>query len=236
MNRSSSRPTLHLSAALLCLFAFGASAFADDYVVDKEHSILAVVTHKAGLLSTFAHNHLVYASEYDAELAMEGADPQSVAFSLDFPVDKLVADDSTVNDEWYLRLKELGILEEPFEEVSVDNQEKIHDAMLSKKQLDAEEFPRITARLVSVRLREGDADERGPKYDATVEITIHGVTVKKTFTAWIMPSDDELQIDAYGPMNFTDFGIRPYRAALGAIRNQDEFDVFVSIHATKRMF
>ena len=43
----------------------------DTYTVVQEESIVAIVTHKAGIASAFAHNHLIVARAYDLETGKE---------------------------------------------------------------------------------------------------------------------------------------------------------------------
>ncbi len=44
-------------------------------------------------------------------------------------------------------------------------------------------------------------------------------------------ADGILTIEAIGAFNFTDFGIKPYSAFLGAVKNEDEFHVYVNLSA-----
>lgn len=227
--RAHARLATRSTFLLFCLLTFPISA--DDYVIDGEESLLSVVIHKAGIFSAFAHNHLVHADEYEAELMIDGDDTGTIAFTVDLEARNLVADDPAMKLHWYPRLEAVGILEEPFEDISASNREKIRESMLSEEQLDADRFPTVTARITEVSERTGD--DAGATHDVTVEITLHGHTVTETFPAEIQLDGDTLEIEAYAPLRFTDFGIKPYKAMLGAVKNRDEFHVYVAVRAQR---
>ena len=77
---------------LACALLSGAT-FADDFIIDGENSIFAVITHKAGIIARLAHNHLIYAQDYDADLTIDGDDISTASFRNEFPVENLVVSD-----------------------------------------------------------------------------------------------------------------------------------------------
>ena len=135
---------------LLAVLAAAFPLAASEWRVDREASLLAVVTHKGGFAAGLAHDHLVAATVYSVRLEFEPDSPANADFELAAEVDGLVAGLPELNDKWYPRLEELGILSEPFREVSEKDRQKIRSAMLGKKQLDAAGFPSIAARVVRV--------------------------------------------------------------------------------------
>ena len=224
--------TILPAAAIACVLATRA-AWPDSYTIDTENSLFAVITHKAGFMAWSAHNHLIYAQDYDAELTMDGDDLGTATFRIEFPVENLVVSDVEGHERWNSSILEAGLLEDPFEKTSPKNREKIRQNMLSKKQLDAEQFPNITATLT--QLREDKAEEPGHTHThlGTVEFTLHGQTLTRDFPAKIALEGDTLHIEAAASCNFSDFGIKPYSALAGAVKNQDYFDLYVNLTATK---
>lgn len=227
------RPPILLAIVLLASALIPGAASSDDFIIDAENSIFAIITHKAGIAARLAHNRLIYAQDYDAELTIDGDDLMTAAFRIEFPVENLVVSDVEGHERWNPSILEAGLLEDPFEKTSPKNREKIRENMLSKKQLDAEQFPKIAATLT--RVREDKAEEPGHTHThlATVEITLHGQTITRDFPAKITLEGDTLHIEAAASCNFSDFGIKPYSALAGLVRNQDYFDLYVNLTATK---
>ena len=224
--------TILPAAVIACVLATRA-AWPDAYTIDTENSIFAVITHKAGIIARLAHNHLIYAQDYEAELTMDGDDLSTANFRIEFPVKNLVVSDVEGHERWNSSILEAGILEKPLDKTSPKNREKIRQNMLSRKQLDAEQFPNIAAALT--RLREDKAEEPGHIHThlATVEITLHGQTITRDFPVKIALEGDTLHIEAVVSCNFSDFGIKPYSALAGAVKNQDYFDFYINLSATK---
>ncbi len=223
-----------LSAIVLFASALLAGAASGDaFTIDTENSIFAVVTHKSGNFAWLSHNHLIYAEDYDAQLTIDGNDLSTVAFRIEFPTENLVVSDPEGHERWNPSVLEAGLLEKPLEKTSPKNRQKIRENMLSKKQLDAEQFPKIAAALTQVR--EDKAEEPGHTHThlATIEITLHGQTLTRDFPAKITLEEGTLHIEATASCNFTDFGIQPYSALAGAIKTRERFGGYVNLTATK---
>jgi len=62
-----------------------------------------------------------------------------------------------------------------------------------------------------------------------VEISLRGVTRRESFTARLDEEDGAWRFEALGALLFSDYGIEPYSAFLGAVKNQDRFHVLVSL-------
>lgn len=194
-----------------------------------DETVLAVVTHKGGIASGLAHDHFVVAGGYRLRVAFDAAAPERTELELEAPTTGLVVDDPALAEQWSPRVRELGILDEPFAAVSEKDRGKIRRAMLGGKQLDAERFPHITARLRSVRRAE-DGDERFG-WLAEVTIGLHGHEIERTIPARYETDDDGVTLEALATLRFTDFGIEPYSAFLGAVKNRDEFHLWVRVRA-----
>ena len=150
---------------------------------------------------------------------------------MDFSVyaEDLVVDDPDLRDLWYPRLKELGILDEPPGNLTEKDRRKIRGAMLGKRQLAAESHPTLRARIVLVQDSAPETGGSDFPYLVGLALTVRDTTVTETVKARFESRGGTIEIEAFGTFRFTDFGIKPYSAMLGAVKNQDEFHVFASI-------
>jgi polyisoprenoid-binding protein YceI len=219
---------------LVLAFAAVCPAFATEYTVDPAESIFAVVVHKAGIAARFAHNHLVYPNEYTSQLSLENGDPATAQFSLSFPTEKLLVDAADMHKKWYPALEKAGILDEPFKELDEKDRAAIAEHMLDVNQLDAKQYPEISAKLVTLRAEASSQGKQQFTHKAMIEFTVHGRTVSRECPASLTLETGRVVIDAMGEFKFSEFGIKPYSAMAGAVKNNDTFHAFVHISATTK--
>lgn len=198
-----------------------------EIVLDE--SVLAVVTHKAGFASGQAHDHLVVAGRYEAHLAFSPDRPEATTFSLAAAVADLLVDDPALQQRWFPDIRALGVLSEPFGGPSEEQRAKIRKAMLGDEQLDAERHPVLAARLLRVVPEVARVGSVEHAYRLAVEISLHGVTREETFTARMHRQERGWRLEALGTLRSSDYGIEPYSAFLGAVRNEDEIHVLVAL-------
>jgi polyisoprenoid-binding protein YceI len=196
--------------------------------VDRDNSVFAVVIHKAGIGSALAHNHLVAAQDYDLVLEGDPGDSESIRATFTVSAEDLVFDDTDLQSKWFPAIKEAGVLDEPLSEKSDKNRQKIRDSALGKDQLNAEAHPEITASAGSFR-----PAEDGNGYTATLQITVHGETVERSVPVDITWDEDRLAASVSQSFRFTEFGIEPYSALFGAVKNKDVFNLFVRVEAAR---
>lgn len=215
--------------ALACLPAALTAQPPPTVELAEAGSVLAVVTHKAGFASGFAHDHLVVASGFRADLAFSPERPEATAFSVEVPLADLVVDDPGLQERWFPDIEALGVLDEPFGRPSEDDRQKIRRAMLGPEQLDVEEYPTLRASLLEVT--PGGATVGSVEHDLrlTVEITLHGTTRRETFTGRMIRDAPGWRLEALGTIRTSDYGIEPYSAMLGAVKNEDRVHVLVSL-------
>lgn len=199
---------------------------APQWSIDTNASLVAVVTHKEGLASGLAHEHLIVAPIEAIDLRFDPSEPETAAVGMDFEVMDLEVDDPERQQLWQQVLIETGVLAEPFADLSPKDRRKIRQSMLGPKQLDAEAHPTIRADVDRVRSDGGEASAR-------LVFEVRGQSVERV-VSFDAPLVDEgtLRITLTERFRFSDFGIRPYSALLGAIRVADEFDVVVRVVAT----
>jgi len=222
---------LALLAALSVALAPPAAA---QWRVDPERSTFAVLTHRAGLGARLAHDHLILARGARAELGFDPAAPEATTFEFSIPVLALDVDPPAERAALAERLNVFGALSDPLPPVEEGDREKVRAAMLGPGQLYAERFPEVRAELVSLERRGGGGNARvALGWNARVRITVRGRTVEKVFPARWELADGVLIAEVLGEAKFTDFQIRPYSAVLGAVKNEDLFQLYVNLVATE---
>jgi hypothetical protein len=218
----------------LLLFTGILAAPGTQYTVDPAQSVFAVVTHKTGVAAALAHNHFVYAREYTCEIQQPGDALESGQFNLTFPTTNLVADDPAAKTKWYPRIEALRILDEPFPEISEKDRAKIRETMLSKEQLDAAQFPDIRAEVKGIKAAASKHGKLECTHNVTLALTVHGKTVEHEVPVRIEVSGDTAKVEGAGKFAFTEFGIKPYSAMMGAVKVTDGFDVYVNLVAKRK--
>ena len=227
--------TLHAlrRAVLVVAWLVPSALSASSWTVDTDRSTFAVLTHKAGLAARLAHDHLVIAHAPRTALEFDPAAPQEAKLSVVVPVQALEIDAPGPRKQHAERLRVLGALTDELAPIKDDDRAKIREAMLSPKQLFGERFGEIKAELLSLEPRGAGANARvALGWNAKVRIEVRGVKIEKTFPARFEVSGSELHAEVLGELRFTEFGIEPYTAALGAVKNDDLFHVWVDLVAT----
>jgi hypothetical protein len=198
----------------------------DTLGVDRRRTILAVVVRTAGLAARFAPDHLIHAGDHELTLVLDPERPQEARFSGRIPVEGLVVDDPDLQREVEERLVELGLLDDPYDEMSSGDRDRVRRSMLGEGQLHAAGFPWIQVEVEEVQPSEAD-----PAFPWTVRaaLTIREARVEIPFSARLDGSGVRARVEAFGSARFSDFGIEPYRAFLGAVRNRDEFHLYLRL-------
>lgn len=226
MRQTIVQPAAFLLAAFFLAGVLVAPALlAQETVFHRDSSVFAVVTHKAGVAAKLAHNHLVVATDYTLDGNFDPAEPTATRLTLDASVQGLVVDDAAQHQAWQDRIIALEILGEPFGELKDSDRKKIRKSMLSKGQLNVEKHPRLSAEIVGIT----DSGSGDFPYRVRLKVDIVGQSVETELTGRVESSAGGHVLEAYGELKFTDFGIKPYSAMLGAVRNDDPFHLFVHL-------
>jgi hypothetical protein len=99
--------------------------------------------------------------------------------------------------------------------------------------LDATRYPDISAEVVAIAEKKSKVGDTEFTHAVTLRFTAHGKTVEKAIPARIELAEDLLKVEAVGEYKFTDFGVKPYSAMLGAVKNQNEFHLYVNFTARR---
>lgn len=210
------------------------SAAAASYKIAKDASLFAIITHKDGIGQSFAHNHLILTKAYESDLTLDEEDLLAGSFNVAFPVQSLVVDDPSEKATWWPLVAKYQILPEPFTDISDTNRASVRSSMLSAKQLDAARFPQISATAHEFRPNPLFPANSPFSHIGKLTVTIRDKSVSKIFPLHMTFAGDVVTIESTVKFNFTDFGIEPFSAFLGAVKNQNGFDVLVKATGIKQ--
>jgi polyisoprenoid-binding protein YceI len=119
--------------------------------------------------------------------------------------DSLAADEPAMREKYELE-----------KEMSDKDRLKVQETMLSENQMDAQQFP-----LIRFESTEIEKKSEG-QYLVTGIMTIHGVKKPVSFPAVVLQENGVLRGQGSFRFKQSDFGITPYSAFFGSVRNQDE--------------
>lgn len=194
------------------LVAFTAAA--EPWSLDLNATELAVKVFKTGAGSSLAHDHVVVASKFTGKGSLdEAGKPESLQLELVVDVNALVPDEPEARRKYHL----------PNTPVPEDDRKKVKANMLDADQLDAAKFPTITFVVSKVYAEESGA------LQCLGKLTLHGVTKELLFPIKVKTGEGTVEGDASVRFKTSDFGIKPYSAALGLIRNKDDVELVVHV-------
>jgi polyisoprenoid-binding protein YceI len=229
--RNKMKTTLATIVTAILLWCTSQVVWAASYSVDKSKSIFGIIIHKGGYAAVLAHNHFVFAQDYEATLSFDPRNLPNSYLTLSMPVTGLVNDEPTVSAAWSPRIRALNILSESLPTVSAEDRNKIFKDMMSPGQLDAARYPTIHLAVSNLEKKDSLVGEETFEYQIKVALTVHGQTVEKRFPANVHVVGNTLQAESVGTFSFTDFGIAPFSSFMGAFTNQDEFHAYVKVVA-----
>lgn len=207
----------------------GADAPEPEWEVLVEESTLAIVTFRGGVAGRLAHDHLVHAGDFRASLRFDPQSPERSAFSGDLEVRDLVVDELDRMARVQPVLQEFDLLPREFGDVGDQERIDVREHMLAEDQLHSEAWPEISFRSLTVESAEDDQEF---PWRIEAALTVRGEERATTLRArWKLDDAGALTVQAAGEFHFTDFGIEPYSAFLGTVRNQDRFVLFMELRA-----
>ena len=164
------------------------------------------------IAQALAHDHVVQAAGWTGTATWDPEDPSACAMEISVPVDKLIVDEESIR-------KRLGYDTFPSEGERSD----IRDAMLADDVLDLGSYKTITWKLTECAF--GDN-----RTTVTGDMTIHGTT--KSISLPMSVKADNVNFSAKGntKIKSSQFGMEPFSAGFGALKNQDTMTLVVDIH------
>jgi polyisoprenoid-binding protein YceI len=176
-------------------------------IVDAQ-SRFTILVGKAGFLSSAAHDHTIAVKAFTGRVTVNaGTNITGASMELDIDARSLKVADQDVSEK---------------------DRAEIQSEMETKV-LEVSRFPRITFK--SVSLSGVKADAGNWRFTLDGDLSLHGVTkrVAVPVTATVKPE----QLNASGEVTIkqTDFGIKVYSKALGAVKVQDALKLSFNIIA-----
>jgi polyisoprenoid-binding protein YceI len=205
-----------------------------EFILKPDDSVFAVITHKTGVAAKLAHNHFIAARQFNGTITANPEQLNSGKFTFQTKVSELEFDRSDLQKKWFPFIRELGWHTEPFSELKDSDRETIREHALADDQMAVNKYPEISAQLETLSDSPSRVGSKSFTKKASVSLKIHGQTVKRDFAANINLQGQELIVEAVGEFKFTEFGIKPYKALMGALGNEDRFNMLVSFRAVKK--
>lgn len=192
-------------------------AGATIYQIDPQASALHVFVYRGGTFARLGHNHVMTSKSVTGRVWMRPSFPAS-GFELSFPVADLIVDDADARSA-------AGSDFPP--DIPAADKEGTRKNMLRKEVLDAETYPTVTAKAATV-----EGSLQAPKI--TARITIKNATKDVVVPTNIVVNGDGLTASGEFDILQTDFGMKPFSVALGALEVQDRLHVRFNLVAAKR--
>ncbi|MGH8179304.1 MAG: YceI family protein [Steroidobacter sp.] len=187
------------------------------YGVNSRNSEIHILVYRGGALSRLGHNHVITSKSVSGRAWIHPTFAKS-GFELSFPVSELVVDDLETR-------RAAGA--EFTAEISAASLEGTRKNMLRPEVLDAERFPTIELRAANVA-----GSLESPRI--TARITIRGATRDVEVPTKLSVQGARLSAMGEFDIQQTDFGIKPFSAALGALEVQDRLHIRFNIVANKK--
>lgn len=185
--------------------------------IDPARSAVKILVRRAGPLAKLGHYHVLTSGDL-AGVAWQGRDPVDSGFELRIPVRSLVVDDPAAR---------ASAGPEFAGEVPQDARQDTYQNLLRPEVLDATTYPEIVVHASSL----GGSWSRPV---AIAEIALKGVTRTIEVPLELERSGPALTARGTFRVRQTDFGLKPFSAAGGAIQVADELDIRFEIVATTR--
>lgn len=192
-------------------------AGATIYQIDPQASTLHIHVFRGGTFARLGHNHVVSSKSVSGRVWMR---PQFSAsgFELSFPVADLIVDDPEARQA-------AGSDFPPG--ISDADKEGTRKNMLRKEVLDAENYPKVTVKSASL-----SGSIQAPQI--TARITIKDATREVNVPTTIVVNGARLTASGEFEIRQTEFGMKPFSVALGALEVQDQLRVRFNLVAVKR--
>jgi polyisoprenoid-binding protein YceI len=204
-------PRLPLLAAL---FSFAAFSQPTPWTLDLASSELVVKVWKTGAGASLAHDHVVRATKFSGKASLdEAGKPESLGLELLVEASSLIADEPEMRRKHHL----------PNTPVPENDRKTIREHLLGDEQLDATKFPTVGFKVSKIYREESGV------LQCLGNLTLHGVTKELLFPITVKAADGKVEGDASVRFKTSDFGVKPYSAALGLIRNKDEVELVVHV-------
>jgi polyisoprenoid-binding protein YceI len=174
------------------------------YRVSAQHSSVHILVYRGGTLASLGHNHVMTSTAINGSVWL-GDTVERAGFNIVVPANELIVDD---NEARAAEGADFPL------NIADDARAGTKRNMLSAALLDGEHYPFVTLKSVAI-----SGALTAPQ--VTFELTLKDQ--KRRFTIPVALERNDKQLHVRGEFDFkqTDFGIKPFSAALGALQVQD---------------
>ena len=187
------------------------------YEVNPRSSQLSILVFRGGKFSRLGHNHVMTSQDVSGRVWVHPELPRS-GFELSFPVAQLVVDDAEA------RRAAGGDFPPDIPQSDKDGTRK---NMLKPEVLDGEHYPQVKLQAAKV-----GGTLQAPQ--VTARITIKDATREVEVPVQVAIEGAKLSASGEFDILQTEFGIKPFSVALGALEVQDRLHIKFRIVAEKR--
>lgn len=182
------------------------------YSLDPAETELVALTRPAGVFGGMAHPHVIAARDPSGSIVYDAEAPERSSVEIRLAASSLENDDPALRKRYGLE----GTL-------GAGDRRKIAETMRSRSQLDVERHPDIsfTSREVK-KLEDGRLQISG-------QLSIHGVEVGVTLPVRVTVENGTVRGEGTTRIGHRMFGMQPYSAGLGTIRNADGIELHVTL-------
>lgn len=190
---------------------------AQTYTLDAQASEVHILVYRAGSLARLGHNHVISSKSLRGEVWLDQDFARS-GFDVTLPIATLIIDDPQTR----------ALYGEPFAaQVAQKDIEGTRRNLMRPEVLNGEQFPEI--KLVASQVT-GSID--APRVNA--QVTIKGVTRELRIPLTLDVQQDRIVASGAFDLLQTDFGIKPFSIALGALQVRDDLHVKYRLVAVRR--
>ena len=183
------------------------------YALDPNGSLIYIQVFRdtTTAASDLSHDHVMLATAWTGRVTWADGDPSSCKVEVSVPVSGLKVDVPDMR-------KKVG-----YDVMLTDNQrDQVKEHMLDKGQLNGSSF-------TDMRFESTSCAAAGDKVKVTGKLTLHGVTKTVSPTMSISVKDGVFAAAGVLKLSGSDYGIAPYSAMLGALKNLDEMKLTVNV-------
>ena len=210
MTRAAAARLFLLSASLAAL---PGAAPANDWVIDTARSRVVVHVLPAGLLSAALHEHHFQPESWSAQIAWDPENPSALRLEASFAADSLRDKESKLSD------RDIA---------------KVEGQTRGPEVLDAKKYPKIVFRAESAEVSKPPGQDGSLQGTIAGSLSLHGQTRPVRMDVKGRVTEGRLEASATVSFKQSDFGMKPYRTALGTIAVGDEVKVEIAIVASSR--
>lgn len=177
----------------------------------KSHVYVQVFKDPTTMAAGLSHDHVIAAKGWTGSFTWDPANPAACKADINVPVAQLD------NDSPEMR-KKVGY----DTTLDDDGRADVKEHMLGDDQLNASKYPNITFKVTK-------CEGTGTAIKVTGDFSLHGVT--KTITVPMTVNATPTNVTAKGSfkVKHTDYGMEPFSALLGQLKNNNEMTFFIDV-------